>query len=1480
MIPVFINQIPARGLIDTGADCSLMSERFYRKISKGVKNREKKFTPRKILMANATPLKILLETDVEIKINGLQIPFALCVIKDLSYDVILGLNFLQETQAVVDVPKNSLILFQGLLTIPMTVTGAAPVVTTIATVMIPPLCEAVFPVKTNRKLKNGTYVIEGELQSPCRGLVVARVLVNPAKVMTCRAMNTTDKPIKLNPYAPVGVLTEVTIPEQIKSKQTDIEQLPTIAEMRQTLEKLDISVKDTAVTGQDFENLIKLLYRNKDLIATDLNDLPGTDVLMHKIDTGSHPPIKKRSYRHAPADREEIARQVNEMYKANIIERSDSPWSSPVLLVSKKDGTRRFCIDYRNLNSVSTMSSWPLPTLDEVIDTIANEKPVLWSSLDLKSGYWQAKVEPMSRDRTAFEADGQNWQFVRVPFGLTGAPQFFQRLMSKVLQKLSTKTLLLYIDDILVMSRSPDEMNCRLQEIFDRFREANLRIHPAKCHWSVDRVKFLGHIWDVNGISVDSDKISIVRDFPRPDTPKKVKSFLGLANYYRRFILGFSILSAPLRGLLAKDKPFIWNANCERAFLDLKTALTTAPVLALPQLNKPYILTTDACSSGLAYILSQKDAEGSEHVICYGGRGLRSHETRYGVTDLEALAVIEGIKQYHTYLIHNPFELVTDHISLKYLQTMKLSGLGRLTRWAMFLQPYRFTVRYKQGALLTSADAISRIPREQPQGEELQTKDRENSESDDVCRLAVAESEQKPPKKERINIDFIFEGEDASVNVLSIAELPTTDDFKTELSNCPDFSRILNYLNNGELPQEEQKARNVVFEAENFVVDNGLLYHLFTPRTKKMDRIYPVMKQLCVPAGLREHIACGLHDRNGHIGFDRLYATARTRYFWYGMYVFLKEHVRTCLACQKTKTFVKPGEVPITSLEVPPVAQRWHLDHHGPYPTSQGCNHILVLIDSTSLWCELIPTPSTDAETVIEEIFNNIVARHGLPRGISILTDNGAAFTSRLSAAFCKHFGIKQLFSTPYHHCTNARAEAIGDVIHKSLRTLVKDQKDWAKHLQATALAYRASATSSIGLSPYEIMFGRKMQLQIDWNLLPDEQTVGTPEAYAEIIRPKLEILNRIAMENAKESARKQADTQHQKSVTPTYKLGDKVLLHDPVTRRGDSSKLRPLYKGPYYVIDTQPGFNYRLKEIATGKEMKRMVHASRLRPLREHPNDYRDSNKNTDISLFQGVSKNREIVIHVTVGDIIESQADVIACLHGSQHDHDTGVAHAIAEAAGPDMITAWQNITATPLPDEFLVEFTPAGRLNPPIKSILHIKEPTSCKHSLNQKSLLPQQTLQATVYHCLVSADHRQAKSITIPVVKHKERCIGPWEIAQALADAIKQFDIDSKGSPVKYLERVEIISLTLDIADVTSFVFTDYFNKKSPETVEVLSPHSEDEWFEIEGLLKHRRKKGKDEYLVQWKGTDEKTWQKREDITDVAIKEFYANKPRRR
>jgi len=283
-------------------------------------------------------------------------------------------------------------------------------------------------------------------------------------------------------------------------------------------------------------------------------------------------------------------------------------------------------------------------------------------------------------------------------------------VMQKVLRGLSPSAAIVYLDDVMVLASSPQQMLDRLKAVFDRFREANLRMYPSKCHWSQERIKFLGHFFDRRGIRTDPDKIIIVKEFPTPMTQKQVRSFIGLGNYYRRFVRNFSQITAPLRELLKEDSEFKWTGECQKSFEALKEALTTAPVLVLPRFDKPFMLTTDASTTGLAYILSQRDEYGREQVVSYGGRGVRPAESRWTITELEMLAVVEGTKHFHTYLASNEFEIFTDHVSLTFVQNMKLSGNNRLTRWALFMQQYKFKINYKKGCQMTWADALSRIP--------------------------------------------------------------------------------------------------------------------------------------------------------------------------------------------------------------------------------------------------------------------------------------------------------------------------------------------------------------------------------------------------------------------------------------------------------------------------------------------------------------------------------------------------------------------------------------------------------------------------------------------------------------------------------------------------------------------------------------------------------------------------------------------------
>jgi hypothetical protein len=295
-------------------------------------------------------------------------------------------------------------------------------------------------------------------------------------------------------------------------------------------------------------------------------------------------------------------------------------------------------------------------------------------------------------------------------------------------------------------SKDPAEHIRHLQQVFDRFRAANLRLHPTKCRFALPRISYLGHVLSADGVSVDDNKIKVIQDFPNPRCARDVKSWFGLAGYYRRFVKGFAARSANLRALLQKDAPFVWNQIHQDEFLDMKKALTTPPILAYPNMNNDFIVTTDASTAGLGFILSQYDSEGRERVVAYGGRGLRNSERFWSITELECLGIIEATRTWHPYLAGRHFKVVTDHVSLKYLKTLKM-GAGRLQRWALLLQGYDFEIEYKQGSKMAAADALSR--REYP----IHPESDKDDDDENALLMAIDRSVKITTKDDKYSLD-------------------------------------------------------------------------------------------------------------------------------------------------------------------------------------------------------------------------------------------------------------------------------------------------------------------------------------------------------------------------------------------------------------------------------------------------------------------------------------------------------------------------------------------------------------------------------------------------------------------------------------------------------------------------------------------------------------------------------------------------------
>ena len=699
-------------LVDTGASVTAVSSSFFSSLpSRPQLQPSTLFTIRTV---SGEELLVQGQTTFTLTLDAVPYVLEVLVIDNLTYPVVLGRDFLMRYGSVIDMKANTLVL-SGNPPIPLhhspgllgnaSKTPESVTVHANATFILAPLSESVIPVYPKTPFPVGsTGLIEPSSNLAERYHVCGAsqlVSLSQDNTFPIRVLNPTNKPVTIyrcstmGTYTPSGgSMSVITTPDSP----------PPASPTSRSTQHVPLDLSDTILTEAQQEQLQSLVAEYRDIFALTPEELGRTGLVRHRIETGDNPPIRQRPYRVSEAQRGIIEEHVTDMLNRGIIQPSVSPWSSPIILVKKKDGTDRFVIDYRRLNSVTRKDSYPLPRIDDALDALNGTK--FFSSMDLMSGYWQVEMEPGSREHTAFVTYGGLYEFQVLPFGLTGAPSTYQRLMECVLRNLTYKICLIYLDDILVYSRTFEDHLCHLRQVFDRLRHANLRLKPSKCNFACPQVKYLGHVVSPEGIAPDDDKISAVRDFPRPHNVKTVRSFLGLANYYRRFIKDFAKIASPLNQLLRKDHKFVWTDSCEQAFKALKDALISAPILAFPDFTEQFHLYTDASNEGLGVTLGQIQ-NNREVAIAYAGRDLNAAEKNYSTTEREALAVIFGIKKFEPYLYGRKFILHTDHHSLKWLMSIS-DPSGRLARWSLLVQQYDFEIKHRPGAVHGNADALSR----------------------------------------------------------------------------------------------------------------------------------------------------------------------------------------------------------------------------------------------------------------------------------------------------------------------------------------------------------------------------------------------------------------------------------------------------------------------------------------------------------------------------------------------------------------------------------------------------------------------------------------------------------------------------------------------------------------------------------------------------------------------------------------------------
>ena len=550
------------------------------------------------------------------------------------------------------------------------------------------------------------------------------------------------------------------------------------------------------LSEKDHLLLEELLCEYHDVFSLEEDERGETDMIEFEINTGDEPPKKQAARRIPYAARQEVIDQLERMQRIGVIRPSNSPWLSPVVLVRKRDGTLRFCIDYRVLNSVTKPDVFPLPRINDLLDQLGKSK--YYTTLDLASGYWQIKVNANSQEKTAFTTHQGLFEFRVMPFGVMNAPAVFQRLMQRVLSGL--QFISVYLDDVIVYSETLEEHASHLRTVFERLRTANLKLNPAKCKFVCKEVDYLGHVITPAGLKPSERNLAAVREFPVPTKLKHLRQFLGLTSHYRRFIHNYAKLAHPLYALTRKGAQYQWTAECEVAFEALKSKLLTPPILAYPDFSRDFIIETDASKHGLGAILSQHQEDNRLHPIAYASRSVSASEANYAITNLETLAVVWAITHFRYYVYGHNVTVITDHAAVKaVLGTPNLTG--QHARW--WSKVYgsgvgRIDIVHRAGKENQHADALSRQPVLPAPPEDETSKE---------VQIALISSDGA------VNIStLLYEDPDDATNC--------SDSFHEKQLRDPMLHPIMAYLSEGVLPEDPHMAMMLLTAVTVFMKNN------------------------------------------------------------------------------------------------------------------------------------------------------------------------------------------------------------------------------------------------------------------------------------------------------------------------------------------------------------------------------------------------------------------------------------------------------------------------------------------------------------------------------------------------------------------------------------------------------------------------------------------------------------------------------------
>lgn len=923
----------------------------------------------------------------------------------------------------------------------------------------------------------------------------------------------------------------------------------------------DIDFEDSDLDDVQRQSVTDLLLRYLPAFSLDDDDLGDCDIVKHQILTTDNNPIKQADRRVPPQLVPEIQSQLKKWLQAGLIEKSTSPYASQMVVVRKKDGKIRICVDYRELNSKTIKDAFPLPRINESLESLQGSNYFI--SLDLTQGYLQIGVHKDDRDKTAFRALGGLYEFKRLPFGLCNSPATFSRVMMHCFGDWFQQGIIIYLDDIMIHGKTFEETLERLERVLQILIRYKLKLKPAKCCFFKSKITYLGHVVSREGIAANESHLEAIRKYPVPRNEKDVYSFLGLTGYYRNYIPNYASIAKPLHALQkgfkphhgnGKAKPVTstvpwstqWGEEQQLAFDTLKEKLISPPVLGYPDFHLPFIVEVDASLRGLGAVLSQQQGD-KKVVLAYASRQLKPTEKnaeKYSSLKLEFTALYWAVTQkFREYLYGSRFTVFTDNNPLSYILKTKNSAVDM--RWLSQLSVFNFDIVYKTGRTNINADVLSRHPF-----------DVEVSTS-----LAEISEKQEVPSYEQISSKCqehrIFE---SGFRIdCSVADLQKRDDNLRVVRDMVDSGSRSKQI----LAEASTTVKKLIKEWSRLILVDDVLY-------RKIELNNKSVLQIVVPDNLSTQCMESVHDKYGHQGIEKTYSLLQSRVYWIGMKRDVVDYCKSCKICLISKKPVIGRQTDLQSVIAEAPLEILAMDFTFLEKSSSGFENVLVLTDVFTKFTLAVPCKNQVANTVAKVLVKEWFSKYGIPKRLH--SDRGRSFEGQVVKQLCEIYGIKKSRTTPYHPEGNAQCERFNRTMHNLLRTLDdKEKRKWPEYLPELVMMYNCTPHCSTGFSPYQLMFGRSPMLPIDQIFaIHSEDEKVNPDEYLNKHRQRLQDMYDLAIERLNQNAEKRAlDARKSKRVLPSLKEGAIVYLRNRVIGR---NKIQNYWNTkPYKVMQKLP---------------------------------------------------------------------------------------------------------------------------------------------------------------------------------------------------------------------------------------------------------------------------------------------------------------------